>query len=76
MEKLIESQNKSIKKHLLSGRTLTPLGALNAYRCFRLSARIYDLKKQGLNIEKEMVEVYYPSTLNGYKRVARYRLVK
>lgn len=47
----METQNKRIEKYLLSGRTLTPLDALYEFSCFRLSARIYDLRKRGLDIE-------------------------
>ena len=47
----METQNKRIEKYLLSGRTLTPLEALYKFSCFRLSARIYDLRKRGLDSE-------------------------
>ena len=47
----METQNKRIEKYLLSGRTLTPLDALYEFSCFRLSARIWDFKRQGLDIE-------------------------
>jgi hypothetical protein len=48
----MESQNKAIAKHLNEGNTITPLEALNLFGCFRLSARIYDLRKLGLAIEE------------------------
>lgn len=63
----MESQTIRIKEHLLSGKSITPIEALNQYGCFRLGARIFDLKEQGLNIKTEMVE------RNG-KRFAEYRL--
>jgi len=47
----METQNKRIEAYLMSGRTLTPLDALHEFNCFRLSARIYDLRKRGLDIE-------------------------
>jgi hypothetical protein len=40
-----ESQNKKILSHLLAGKTITPMDALQKYGCFRLSARIFDLEK-------------------------------
>lgn len=40
------SQEKKILTWLSSGRTLTPIQALIMFGCFRLSARIYDLRKQ------------------------------
>ena len=68
MEKT-ESQNKQIKDWLESGKSITPLDALNLFGSFRLGARIFDLKNDyGMNIKTEMVEV------NG-KRYAKYYLV-
>jgi len=46
------SQETSILEHLQSGKTITPLEALNSFGCFRLASRICDLKKQGHIIEK------------------------
>ena len=63
----MDSQNNQIKQHLQSGKTLTALQALRKFNCLRLSGRIYDLNKQGLNIHSEMV------TVSG-KRVAQYSL--
>ena len=68
-----ESQNKRIRKHLESGRSLTPLDALYQYGCFRLGARIHNLKSQGLAIETEIVEILSEGKK---KHVARYKLVK
>ena len=42
-----QSQNKAILKYLKKGHKLTPLDALARFGCMRLSARIYDLKKEG-----------------------------
>ena len=68
MEKT-ESQNKQIKAWLESGKSITPLDALNLFGSFRLGARIFDLKNDyGMNIKTEMIEV------NG-KRYAKYSLV-
>lgn len=49
------SQNKQILNYLLSGKKLTPITALNKFGCFRLSARILDLRKKGHNITTENV---------------------
>ena len=59
------SQNTMILNHLEQGNSLTALDALNMFGCFRLSARINDLKSRGKKIDKTMIDV------NG-KRVARY----
>jgi helix-turn-helix protein len=61
------SQNVRILAHLKKA-TLTPLEALKLYGCFRLGARVYDLKKDGHNIRSRLVET------NG-KRVAQYVLI-
>ena len=58
-----------VLSHLKSGKSITPLEALSEYGCFRLGARIYDLKKDGHPIHKQMVEV---STRDGTSRVAQY----
>jgi len=52
----MESQNKQIKAHLQSGKTLTAIQALEMFGCFRLAARIKDLKDSGMIIDKAMVE--------------------
>jgi hypothetical protein len=62
-----ESQNALIKGWLLNGKSITPLDALNMFGCFRLSARIANLRDEGLPIVTDMV------TINE-KRVARYYL--
>lgn len=62
------SQTEQILKHLKSGNPITPLDALREYGCFRLGARIWDLKKDGHNIISKMIEVG-----NG-KHVKQYRL--
>lgn len=36
---------------LLNGEELTPLDALRRFGCFRLAARIFDLRKEGYVIE-------------------------
>ena len=48
------SQTARIKAALLRGETLTPMDALRRFGCFRLGARIWDLRnKQGMNIRTE-----------------------
>lgn len=62
------SQEAAILNYLERGNSITPIDALNMFKCFRLGARIYGLKKAGHQIESEMVRV--PSG----KRVASYKL--
>jgi hypothetical protein len=61
------TQTEAILAHLLSGKSITPLDALNEYGCFRLGARVLDLRKEGYNIETEIIHE------NG-KHFARYWL--
>jgi len=60
------SQKERIKKYLESGKGLTPLGALKLFGCFRLSGRIFDLRRE-LKIKTEWIE-------RNNKRYARYSL--
>jgi len=45
------TQTDAIRSHLLSGNSLTPIDALQQFGCFRLAARIDELRKEGLDIE-------------------------
>ena len=49
------TQNQQIKSYLEKGKTITPLQALNKFGCFRLAARVNDLRKEGLNISTKIV---------------------
>lgn len=62
------NQMKEIKKHLEKGYEITPVGALHLFDCFRLSARIYELRKEGMEITTRLVK-------KGEKHYAAYRLV-
>jgi hypothetical protein len=69
----MESQNKRIKEHLMKGGKLTPLEALYKFSCWALSSRISDLRKQGLNIKSELIEI----TSEGKKKfVSRYSIAR
>lgn len=51
-EKTSASQSAQIKAALLAGETLTPLDALKRFGCFRLGARIWELRhKCGMDIK-------------------------
>ncbi len=64
-----QTQSKKILSYLSSGRSLTPLTALKLFGCFRLSARIFDLKEAGHKI----VNI---GETNDKKTFARYKLKK
>ena len=61
------SQADAIALYLESGRELTAIDALDLFGCFRLAARIKDLRKRGIDIETL-------DRVNGHKRYAAYRL--
>ena len=62
----MDSQVRQIKAHLNRGLTITPMEALQSYGCFRLAARIKDLRDDGFPVKTVIVE-----TANG-KRIAKY----
>lgn len=64
-----ESQNKVLRKHLESGKSIAPMQALNRFGIYRLAARIRNLKDDGMNISTTMIY------LNPVK-FAKYKLVK
>lgn len=61
------SQNHQIAAYLMRGGSITPIDALKMFGCFRLSARIADLRRSGYRIKTKLV------TENG-KTFASYRL--
>jgi len=63
------TQCEQIRAHLLSGEKITPIEALNFYECMRLGARIYDLRAEGISIQRQMKE------LKNGKKVAEYYLL-
>ena len=62
------SQNQQIANYLNKGRKLNPIDALNKFGCFRLAARIADLRNDGMNIKTTIVK------LKNKKQVAQYSI--
>jgi len=60
------SQNKQIADYLNKGKKLTPIDALNKFGCFRLAARIADLRNEGMNIVTNTIK------LENKKQIAQY----
>ena len=50
------SQCNDIINHIQTKGTITPLEALSAYGCFRLAARILELKDRGYDIDRRTVK--------------------
>lgn len=44
------SQTSEILAYLQNGKTLSPVEALNLFGCFRLGARVFELRREGYNI--------------------------
>lgn len=63
-----KSQTDRILEYMLSGKSITPLEALNKFGCLRLGARIADIKAKGYLVYSEFV------TTPTEKKVKRYYL--
>jgi len=63
------TQSARILDFMASGKPVNPMVALRRFGCFRLGARIYDLKQDGHEIKSERV------TRRG-KTFAEYRLAQ
>jgi hypothetical protein len=61
------SQLSQIRAHLQKGNALTPMEALERFGCFRLGARIKNLREAGIEIKTTM-------NRRGKKQWASYRL--
>ena len=57
-----------ILAYLKDGNSITPIESLDMFGCFRLAARIHNLKSQGHDISTTMI-------INGKKKWAEYKLV-
>jgi len=62
------TQCEQILRHLRQEGSITQREAVQKYDIYRLAARIYDLRREGHQIEKEM------ETSDEGKQYARYRL--
>ena len=60
------TQAGRILAHLRAGNRLTALEALEKFGCFRLAARVHELRREGHDIQERTVET------RGGKRVAEY----
>ena len=62
------TQAGRILAYLREGQRITALEALELFQCFRLAARVHELRREGWNIIERTVE-----TASG-KRIAEYSL--
>lgn len=65
-----KTQVQMIIKHL-EKQPITAYEALKLYGCFRLAARIADIKNMGYDIETKMIVVSHSN-----KKVAQYSIIK
>ena len=61
------SQNERIRNYLRSGKAITSLEALHLFGCFRLAARIKELRDLGVNVVDDTIQI-------GTKYVKEYRI--
>ena len=54
-ENTTTSHKALVKEHLKRFGSIDPITALNCYGCYRLSARISDLKAEGMDIKTTFV---------------------
>lgn len=66
--KTCRSQTDLILEWMLAGNAITPLEALEKFKCFRLGARIADIKARGYLVYSEFV------TTPSEKKVKQYHL--
>lgn len=65
------TKENKVLKYLQEFRSITPMEALKYCGSFRLSAVIYNLKKEGYKFNTERVRV---KTRDGFSYVAKYTL--
>lgn len=53
----MKSQTTLILEALQNGDKLTPIEALERFGCFRLCARIWEIKAMGFDVKKETIDV-------------------
>jgi hypothetical protein len=66
-------QTDEIKAYLEQGYRITAIDALQTFGCFRLAARIKDLKDEGVEIDKVMVETVKGSRIAQYYSPSKVR---
>lgn len=63
------TQKELIRRHLESGRSITPLEAIRDYGTIRLGAYIHDLRKEGMPIRTVMRRSFNGKTYAEYSMV-------
>ena len=63
------TQTEWVRLQLIAGRALTPMDALKEAGCFRLAARVDELRNMGMRITATLVQRHS-------KRFSEYRLAR
>lgn len=61
-----KTQKQLIKEYLQSGRSITPIEALEMFGSFRLGAIIFTLREEGMSIKTEFVTNRYKTKFAKY----------
>lgn len=64
-----KAQREQILSHLMACKSITPIEALDLYGCFRLGARIWELKQPEHGAHQIVTKMV---AIDGGKRVAEY----
>lgn len=65
-----QSQIQKVKNHLMNGKSITPIDALNLYGSFRLAALVHVLRhKEGMDIVCDESEGYGRYSINEKKNL-------
>ena len=68
------SQTVNVLGYMYQHGSINPKQAIEELNCYRLSARIADLKKRGIGIKTELI--YYKNESGESKHYAQYSLEK
>ena len=60
------TQNQKIANYLNKGKAITPIEALNKFSCFRLAARISDLRNDGMLIKTKIISTKKGANIASY----------
>lgn len=71
----MKTQSQKILNYLKSGKGLTPITALNKFGCFRLAARIAELRKDGHTIFTDTI-TKKGKTFASYKYSSNIKILK
>ena len=70
----MKSQAQEILAHLKSGKSITPSYAVTHFRCYRLAARICDLRRDGWDIVTD-TKTHKSKRSGRMVKYAAYRLI-